>query len=95
MGKRIGKQFIVVVFAIIVFSKVTRPLLSFKRISFETDSVYELKRNGFNPPPPPPHYPFTYALARKVTQISYQTFYLLLIYSGEMAFTQHRLYNEM
>lgn len=47
------------------------------------------------PPPPPPHYPFTYALARKVTQISYQTFYLLLIYSGEMAFTQHRLYNEM
>lgn len=54
-----------------------------------------LNAMGLTPPPPPPHYPFTYALARKVTQISYQTFYLLLIYSGEMAFTQHRLYNEM
>ena len=51
--------------------------------------------NAMGLTPSPPHYPFTYALARKVTQISYQTFYLLLIYSGEMAFTQHCLYNEM
>ena len=50
LGKRIRKQFVVLVFVIIVFSKVTRPLLSFKRISFETDSVYELIRSGLNPP---------------------------------------------
>lgn len=42
----------------------------------------------------PPIHSHTLCL-EKVTQISNQIFYLLLMYSGEMAFTQHRLYNEM
>lgn len=90
LGERIGKQFIVLVFVIMVFRKLQDPPWVLCAFHLKQIVYMSLYAKGLTP------FPFTRSGNKTRYKLVIKLFYLLLIdIFKRNGFTQRRLYNEM